>query len=90
VEPICAEPTSKQPTLVVLTCPVEMVVVVGSTVVVAASLVVAIVAADIANMDLVVLALFIPPYNVTQYTINSVCIFSTTQSMIGSNYSGIR
>jgi len=54
-------------------------------------LAVAIVAvAGLVDMGLVVVALCIPPYNVTQYTFNSECIFSTTQSMIGSNYSGIR
>ena len=53
--------------------------------------VVAIVAVSgLVDMSLVVVALCIPPYNVAQYTFNSECIFSTTQSMIVSNNSRIR
>ena len=50
---------------------------------------VAIVAVDIADMSLVVVALFNPPYNVTQYTFNLACTCSTTQPIIVSNGMGI-
>jgi hypothetical protein len=59
------------------TAAVEMVLVVGS-----------IAAADIADMGLVVVASCIPLFNVTQYTLNSMCICSTTQTIIVSNYKG--
>ena len=49
---------------------------------------VAMVAADIVDMGLVVVASFIPLFNLTQYTLNSVYICTTTQSIIVSNYKG--
>jgi hypothetical protein len=47
--------------------------------------IIAIVAVDIADIGLVVLAFYNPPYNVTSYTFNSVCLCSTTQSLHVSN-----
>ncbi len=43
----------------------------------------------VAEMGLLIVASFIPLFKVTQITFNSAYIFSTTQSMIVSNYRGV-
>ena len=59
----------------------------AAAVVVVATIVATVVAvAGTVDMGLVVVASFNPPYNVTQYTLNLVYLWSTTQSMIVSNY----
>jgi hypothetical protein len=68
---------------------VEVTVSVVGSIVALALVVAAIVAVDIADMGLVIVALFIPLYNIARHTFNLVCICSTTQPINVSNYTGI-